>query len=79
MLWRIFQVKNMPDTLHERLRRHARERGCTMSAAALRAIEREIDLWEWSDRLAQRPKTELGIDAAALVAGERTQRGSGLG
>ena len=49
------QVRNMPDDLHERLRRHARESNCTMSAAVLTAVERELARWEWRKRLAQRP------------------------
>ena len=68
------QVKNIPDALHERLRRHARENNCTMSAAVLTAVERELDTWEWRKRLAQRPRTDLGIDAAALLREERSLR-----
>ena len=68
------QVKNIPDALHERLRRHARENNRTMSAAVLTAIERELAIWEWRERLAQRPPTHLGIGAAALLAEERSLR-----
>ena len=32
----------MPDALHERLRRYARENNCTMSAAVLAAVEQEL-------------------------------------
>ena len=68
------QVKNIPDELHERLRRHARERNCTISAAVLTAVERELDRWEWRARLAQRPLTELGVAAADLLQAERENR-----
>ena len=68
------QVKNIPDSLHERLRRHARENNCTISAAVLTAVERELVRWEWRKRLTQRPKTDLGIEAAALLMEERSQR-----
>ena len=68
------QVKNIPDALHERLRRHARENDCTISAAVLTAVERELDRWEWRRRLAQRPRIDLGIDAAALLMEERSLR-----
>ena len=68
------QVKNIPDELHERLRRHARERNCTISAAVLTALERELDRWEWRARLAQRPRTELGVAAADLLQAERENR-----
>ena len=73
------QVKNIPDALHERLRRHARENNCTMSAAVLTAIERELARWEWRERLAQRPRTHLRIGAAALLAEERSLRNAETG
>ncbi len=68
------QVKNVPEALHERLRRHARERSCTMSAAVLTAVERELTRWEWRARLAQRPETDLGISTAALLREEHAAR-----
>ncbi len=68
------QIKIVPDALHERLRRHARENNCTISAAALNAIEWELDRWEWRRLLAQRPETDLGVDAATLLAEERALR-----
>ena len=64
----------MPDVLHERLREHARERNCSMSAAVLDAIERELARWEWNKHLANRPNTDLGINAAALIAEVRESR-----
>ena len=72
------QVKNVPDALHERLRQHARERNCTMSAAVLYAIERELARWEWSKHLATRPAIELGVDAASLIAEVRASRDAEL-
>ena len=68
------QVKNIPDELHERLRRHAQERNCTISAAVLTAVERELARWEWRERLSQRPRTDLGVSAADLLHEVRTQR-----
>ena len=65
------QVRNVPDDLHQRLRRHARESKRTMRAAVLAAIERELARWEWRERLAQRPETDLGVEAATLLAAER--------
>ena len=65
------QVRNMPEDLHQRLRLHARENNCTMSAAVLIAIRRELERWEWKKRLAQRPKTVLSKPAAELLANER--------
>lgn len=75
----ILQIKNMPDTLHERLRRHARENNSTMSAVALTAIERELARGEWRKRLAQRPETDLGVEATRLLMEERGRRERELG
>ena len=66
------QVRNMPDDLHERLPRHARENNRTMSAAVLTAVERELARWECRKRLVQRPKTDLSVEAAAMLVEERS-------
>jgi hypothetical protein len=42
-----------------------------MSAVVLTAVERELARWEWQERLAQRPTTDLGVEAATLLAEER--------
>ena len=68
------QVKNIPTALHDRLRRYARVHNCTISATVLTALERELANWEWRERLARRPKTDLGIDAAELLREERALR-----
>ena len=73
------QVKNIPEDLHERLRRHARENHCTLSASVLAALERELARWEWRKHLAQRPKTSLGVPAAALLLEERSHRDLEIG
>ena len=67
-------VRNIPDDLHERLRHYARENNCTMSTVVLSAVERELVRWEWRKRLAQRPTTDLGVDAATLLVEERSHR-----
>ena len=68
------QVRNISDDLHDRLRRHARENNCTISAAVLSAVERELARWEWRKRLAQRLETDLSVEAAALIVEERSLR-----
>ena len=73
------QIKDMPDTLHERLRRCARENNCTMRAVVFTAIERELARWEWRKRLDLRPETDLGVEAAALLEEERTRRDGEIG
>ena len=65
------QVRNIPDGLHERLRRHARLNNTTMTALVLSALERELESREWQERLAQRPMTYMGVEAATLLAEER--------
>ena len=74
----IFRL-NMPDDLQERLRRHARENNSAMSTVMLTAVERELARSEWRTHLAQRPVADLGIDAAALLAGERARRDTEIG
>ena len=73
------QVKNIPDDLHEHLRRHARENHCTLSALVLTALERELAMREWRKHLAQRPKTSLGVPAVALLMEERSHRDLEIG
>ena len=45
----------------------------------LAAVERELELSEWRKRLASRPETDLGVDAATLVAEARDLRDRELG
>ena len=73
------QVKNVPDTLHERLRRYARANRCTIGAAVLTAVERELAMWEWREHMGRRPETDLGVDAATLIAEERSRRAKEIG
>ena len=68
------QVKNLPEALHNRLRRYARKRHQTLSDVALAALEREMNRCEWYERLTQRPPTDLGVSAASLLEEERGQR-----
>ena len=75
------QIKNVPDELHERLRRHARRNNCTMSAAVLAAIVRELERDEWRERMADRPIVELGPGETVLeaLAAARAERDRELG
>lgn len=68
------QVKNIPDTLHDRLRQHARKNGVTISATVITAIEWELERNEWRERLATRPKTNIGVRASDILAKERARR-----
>ena len=70
------EVRDISEDLLERLRRHAREHNRTMRALVISALERELAYADWCKRLAQRPKTDLGVDAAGVLAGERAIRDS---
>ena len=72
------QVKNIPEKLHNRLRRYAREQECTLGEIILEAIEREVARREWRKRFSGRPSTRLGSSAAELLEQERRQRDSDL-
>jgi len=72
------QVKNIPEKLHNRLRRYAKEQDCTLGEIVLEAIEREVARREWHKRFSGRPPTELGSSAAELLEQERRQRDSDL-
>ena len=50
-----------------------------MSAVALEAIERELTRWEWRKHLAERPATDLGVEAATLIMEERKRRDKYMG
>ena len=45
-----------------------------MSAVVITAMERELARWESQGRLAQRPVTDLGAEAATLLEEERSLR-----
>jgi plasmid stability protein len=72
------QVKNVPEKLHNQLRRYAREQGRTLGEIILEAIEREVSRREWQKRFSGRPSTLLRISAAQLLEEERRQRDSDL-
>ncbi len=68
------QVRNIPEDLHERLRRHAKETNSTMSALVLAAVERELGRREWRERWEKMPTTDLGVSAATLLEEARAER-----
>ncbi len=68
------QVKNIPESLHKRLRVYARKHNCTLSDFVLEAIKRELARSAFHERLKKRPRVELGASAASLLKEERRQR-----
>ena len=72
------QVKNIPERLHNKLRRYAREQESTLGEIVLEAIQREVARREWRRRFAGRPTTHLRSSAADLLDQERRQRDNEL-
>jgi hypothetical protein len=68
------QVKNVPEKLHNQLRRYAREQGRTLGERILQAIECEVSWREWQKRFSGRPSTQLRISAAQLLEEEGRHR-----
>jgi len=68
------QVKNIPEGLHNKLRRYARDQEITIREIVLEAIEREVARREWHNRFASRPTTRLRGTAAELLEQERGLR-----
>ena len=73
------QVRNLPDELHERLRRCAQQRNSSMSAVVLQALERELEWSEWQKRLEQRPPLDVSLDSIAALHEARRERDEELG
>ena len=55
------QVKNVPEKLHNQLRRYAREQDCNLGEIIFEAIAREMFRWEWHKRFSRRSSTQLRI------------------
>jgi hypothetical protein len=72
------QVKNIPEKLHNQLRRYAREQDCTLGEIVLEAIEREVSRREWHKRFSTRTPTQLRNSAAKLLEEERRRRDTEL-
>jgi hypothetical protein len=72
------QVKDVPQELHEALRRRALEQGMTMADYVLDLIRRDLGLpsrREWFERLATREPVNLRPgEAAEAIRAERAER-----
>ena len=69
------QVRDIPEELHERLRAYSKDTERTLNSAVLHAIERELELWEWDRRIANRPAADgYEVDSAKLIAEVRAER-----
>jgi hypothetical protein len=69
------QIKNLPEDLHRRLRRRAKDAGMTQRDYVLRLIERDLERLtqrEWSDLVAQHAPVP-GADGAKWVREARDE------
>ncbi len=73
------QMKNVPETLHRKIRTYARSRGRTIRDVVLAAIVREIEHDEFRARLARRRPVDLGRPAARTLEETRAERERKLG
>jgi hypothetical protein len=72
------QVKDVPEELHEALRRRAGQEGMTLADYVLDLIRRDLGLpsrREWLERLATREPVEGG-DVAEDIRAARAERGA---
>ena len=72
-------LRDMPDELCERLRRHARRSNRAVSAVVIDAIERELAKASWREHWEALPTTDLGTEAASLLTEERAARDTQIG
>ena len=72
------QVKNLPDALYDDLRKMAKARNMTISAAVRNAIERDISNAKWWDRWDKLPVRDINLDAANLLKEARELRDAEL-
>ena len=72
------QVKDVPEDLHEALRRRALEQGMTLADYVLDLIRRDLGLpsrREWFERLATREPVNIPPGASAdMIRAERAER-----
>jgi plasmid stability protein len=72
------QVKNVPESLHRKIRAAARRRGRTVRDLVLEAVQREIEREDFRARLAKRSPVELGHPAAETLEEVRAERDAGV-
>ena len=68
------QVKNVPESLHRKIRAYAKRRGRTVRDVVLDAVTREIERLEFRARLAKRAPVDLGRPVARTLEEVRAER-----
>lgn len=73
----MIQLRNVPDSLHRRLKARAAMAGMSLSDYLLSEIREIADkptLAEFRERLGRREPVELGVDVAGMIREEREAR-----
>jgi hypothetical protein len=68
------QVKNVPESIHRKIRLLARRQGRTIGEVLLGAVQMEIDRELFHKRLAKRGSVKLGRSAARSLEEVRAER-----
>jgi plasmid stability protein len=71
------QIKNVPEEIHDELRRRAAEEGISLRDYVLRLIRHDMSrasLHQWRQSLSQLPKTRLDRPAAEYIRKAREER-----
>lgn len=71
----ILQVKNVSPALAENIRRLAKHDGRTLSDVIVRALEREVQRYEFSAQLKRRKPVSPQKSAVELLSEARRERG----
>ena len=74
---RMIQIRNVPETLHRRLKARAAMEGVSMSRYVLREIERSLERptrRELLDAIASQPERTLNPSPAEILREERDRR-----
>jgi plasmid stability protein len=71
------QIKNLPDDVHEELRRRAAEQGLSLRDYVVRLIRRDLAMpsaKEWLAAVDERPRTKLARPVADYIREDREER-----
>jgi plasmid stability protein len=68
------QVKNVPETLHRKIRTQAQRQGRTVRDFVLQAVIKEIERGDFRTRLARRKSVDLKGPAAGSLEQVRSER-----
>ncbi len=73
----MIQIRNVPESVHRRLKARAALEGVSMSRFVLREIERALERptrQEWIEALRSQPEVSLDMSPADILRDERNRR-----